>query len=392
MPPTCDAIVVGGGILGAATAYYLARTGRRVVLLERGAPNREGSGTTAGNLHMQAIHPRRPGQAVPADNRRFLPLQIAASALWTHLEEELGCSIELRRHGGLMIAETPEQVEELHHKSAMERELGLDTEVLDGATARGLVPMLSEHVLAADWCAEDGYANPLLVTPAYLRAARRHGAEVRAFAPVRTIRPTAARTYVVGTDHDQWETPVVVNVAGPWIAEVAALAGIALQMAPVAIQMHATVRIPATMKHLVQHVSEGLSVKQVSAGNVLVGGGWPAAEIDLHGRSRVRAASVSGNLRQASRVLPFIAGLRLLRTWAGPLAATPDEMPVIGEVPGASGFFVAGGTYAFTLAPLWGLTLAALLDGEEAVVPIDDLSPGRLLLSAPAPVAARAPI
>jgi sarcosine oxidase, subunit beta len=89
------------------------------------------------------------------------------------------------------------------------------------------------------------------------------------------------------------------------------------------------------MKHLVQHVSEGLSVKQVSAGNVLVGGGWPAAETDLEGCSRVSAASISGNLRQASRVLPFIVDLRLLRTWAGPLAATPDKMPVIGEVPGA---------------------------------------------------------
>lgn len=386
MTRTCDAVVVGGGILGAATAYYLARSGRRVVLLERNAPNREGSGTTAGNLHMQAIHPRRPGQVVPADNQRFLPLQIGASALWDTLEEELGCSIELSRHGGLMIAETPEQVEELHHKCAMERELGLQTEVLDGQTARQLMPTLSDHILAADWCAEDGYANPLLVTPAYLTAARRHGAEVRAFSPVLKIHASPSGTYIVGTDRDEWETPAVINVAGPWIADIASLAGVALQMTPVAIQMHASARIPPTMKHLVQHVSEGLSVKQVSAGNVLIGGGWPAAETNLDGRSRVSAASVSGNLRQASRILPFIADLRLLRTWAGPLAATPDEMPVIGEVPGAPGLFVAGGTYAFTLAPLWGTTLRALLDREETLVNIEDLSPGRLLLASASPV------
>jgi sarcosine oxidase subunit beta len=172
---------------------------------------------------------------------------------------------------------------------------------------------------------------------------------------------------------------VVVDVSGPRIAEVAALAGIRIEMSPVAIQMHVTVRIPETMRYLVQHIGEGLSVKQVTAGNILIGGGWPAARLDLDARSTASTHSMAGNLWQACRLLPLIRDLRLLRMWAGPLAATPDEMPVIGEVPGSPGFFIAGGTYAFTLAPLWGRVLQALIEGRTPPLEISDLSPLRLL-------------
>lgn len=381
---TADVVIIGGGILGAATAYYLSAAGHRVVLLERGAPNREGSGTTAGNLHIQAIHTRRPGQVVAADNGRFLPLQRTASSLWSTLEAELDEDIELTRNGGFMVAETPEQVADLHAKHALERALGIPSEVVSGDDARLEMPELSTSVIAADWCALDGYANPLLVTPAYLRAAQRHGASVYGFSPVTGIT-RAGDSYVVSSGDRKWSSAAVVDVAGPWIADVAELAGIRLNMSPVAIQMHVTNRVaPRTLRYLVQHIGEGMSVKQVTAGNILIGGGWPAATFRSTGRSQVSQGSISGNLWQASRVLPFLRELTLLRSWAGPLAATPDEMPVIGEVPGMPHFYVAGGTYAFTLAPLWGQTIRGLLEGTDVLEPIDDLGVDRLLLNLPA--------
>ncbi|WP_394326750.1 NAD(P)/FAD-dependent oxidoreductase, partial [Thermobifida halotolerans] len=209
-------------------------------------------------------------------------------------------------------------------------------------------------------------------------APRRHGARVHAFTPVTGLtRHTGA--WRVHTAHDHYDTPVVVNAAGPWIAQVCALAGADVRMAPVAIQMHATVRVPPVLRHLVQHIGEGLSVKQVAAGNVLIGGGWPARRLDLAGRSEVSVESLVGNVDQAGRVLPFLAGLRLLRTWAGPLAATPDEMPLIGEVPGHTGLYVVGGTYAFTFAPLWAETLRRLVTGGRPRVDVTDFSPRRLM-------------
>ncbi|WP_327406185.1 FAD-binding oxidoreductase [Streptomyces sp. NBC_01288] len=373
-----DVIVIGAGILGASAAFHLAERGYRVVVLERGAPNREGSGTTAGNLHIQAIHTRRPGQEVPVDSARLLPLQRRASDHWSQIEERLGADVELRRGGGFMVAETAVQEEELREKHEWERKAGIPTEVLTGDEARKQLPLLSDRVRAASWCPLDGYANPLLITPAYLTAARRLGVEVHAFTPVTGIQRVGG-DYKVLSGERSWTAPVVVNVAGPWITEISALAGVGIQMSPVAIQMHVTVRVPPVMHHLVQHIGEGMSVKQVSAGNLLIGGGWPAAKLDMEGRSTVSVPSMAGNLAQAGRILPFLGDLRLLRMWAGPLAATPDEMPVIGEVPGHRGFFVAGGTYAFTLAPVWGDTLARQIAGDPPADPVDDLGPGRLL-------------
>lgn len=369
---TADVVIIGAGILGAAAAHALAVAGHRVVVLDRGAPNREGSGTTAGNLHIQAIHTHRPGQVIGADNRRFLPLQRAASQLWTTIEDELETSVELRRGGGFMVAETEDQVAELRRKHEMERELQVPTELVSGDEARAALPLLSDRVLAADWCDLDGYANPLLVTGAYLAAARRHSAQVFGFTPATGIDRTS-EGYVVRSRDRAWSTATVINVAGPWIADVAALAGIDLTISPVAIQMHVTERVPPTTRMLVQHVGEGMSVKQTTSGNMLIGGGWPAAGMNLDGRSDASIESLAGNIWQAVRVLPFLADLKILRAWAGPLAATPDEMPVIGEVPGAPGFFVAGGTYAFTLAPLWAHTLRCLVEGRKPPEPIDDL-------------------
>ncbi|MFJ9898427.1 NAD(P)/FAD-dependent oxidoreductase [Streptomyces sp. NPDC091280] len=380
-----DVIVIGAGILGASAAFHLAERGHRVVVLERGAPNREGSGTTAGNLHIQAIHTRRPGQDVPVDSARLLPLQRRASEHWSRIEERLGTDVELRRSGGFMVAETAAQEAELREKHDWEREAGIPTEVLTGDEARKELPLLSDRVRAASWCPLDGYANPLLITPAYLAAARRHGAELHPFTPVTAVEQVGAEYKVLSGDRS-WTAPIVVNAAGPWITEISAMAGIPVHMSPVAIQMHVTVRVPPVLHHLVQHIGEGMSVKQVSAGNLLIGGGWPAAELDMAGRSTVSVRSMTGNLAQAGRILPFLGGLRLLRMWAGPLAATPDEMPVIGEVPGHPGFFVAGGTYAFTLAPVWGDTLARLIAGESPADPVDDLGPGRLSLDTTTPV------
>ncbi|WP_395105521.1 NAD(P)/FAD-dependent oxidoreductase [Actinomadura sp. SCN-SB] len=376
--PTADVVVIGAGVVGAAAAFHLARAGHDVVVLDRGAPGREGSGTTAGNLHVQAVHTRRPGQEVALDSARFLPLQRAASDRWETVEAELETSVELRRSGGFTIAETPGQRAELIAKRAWEERAGLPTEVLDGDAAREALPLLGPTVTAATWCPLDGYANPLLVTPAYLAGAARYGARVYPFSPVRALERSGSGWRVVA-ERAVVEAAAVVDVAGPWLGEIAALAGIRLRMSPVAIQMHVTVRLPETLRHLVQHIGEGLSVKQVSAGNLLIGGGWPALALDREGRSRVSLDSVLGNIAQAARVLPFVRKLRLLRTWAGPLAATPDEMPVIGEVPGAPGFFVGGGTYAFTFAPLWGETLRCLVEGAPAPVDVHDLGPDRLL-------------
>lgn len=374
---TADVTVIGAGVLGSAVAYNLVQAGFSVVIAERAIPNREGSGATAGNIHVQAIHRNRPGQEVPADNARFLPLQVAAAGMWQTLEEELGADLEVNQHGGLMVAETEHEVAELTEKNQLEAGLGLACKLVDGDQAREILPTLGPTVAAANWCPLDGYANPLKVGPAYLRNAMHNGAQLLIDAPVLAIQ-AAPHRFLVSTPRDQIQSEYVVNAAGPWMGSVSQLAGIDLALSGTSIQMHVTERFPSSMNMLVQHVGEGLSIKQVAAGQMLIGGGWPSGPL-TDGRGPVSSASMVGNLAAAIRIMPEVASLNLLRAWAGPLSITPDELPVVGEIATAPGLFVVGGTYAFTLAPLWGRVIAALVAGEQSPVDLDGLEPERVL-------------
>jgi sarcosine oxidase subunit beta len=375
---TVDAVIIGAGILGAAIAYELSQRGVNVALVERAMPNRQGSGTTAGNLHIQAIHTRRPGQDIAVDSGRLVPFQRAVSDLWDGVEARLGTSVGLTRCGGFTVAETDADIAELEQKIQWEHAAGIPTEILTGDEARAAMPLLGPTVRAATWCPWDGHANALLATPAYLKQARASGAEIRTQCTVRSIRKTQSG-WDVDTDNGDFSAAAVVNAGGPWIEQLSGLAGYSINMSPLAIQMHETVRAPRMMESLVQHIGQGLSVKQVGTGNVVIGGGWPAGHLNLGGVSSTSEASTAGNMAQVARILPDLARLRLSRVWAGPLAATPDEMPVVGEVTGSGGFFIAGGTYAFTFSPLWALLIADLVTGNAPSHDISGFTPDRLL-------------
>jgi sarcosine oxidase, subunit beta len=374
-----DVVIIGAGIVGAATAWALAEADLQVHVLEQGPVNRGGSGATAGNLHIQAVHSERPGQLAPLDAGRLLPLQRAASDLWATTADRLQADIGLRRPGGFTVAETEEEVALLTAKRTLEVRHGIPTEIMNGADLRRAAPEISGSVLAATWCALDGYANPLAVTPAFLAAAASRGARVDAFRPVISLVREEGG-WRADTPTGPVRAPVVINVAGSDVWRITRMAGVELAARPAHLQMHITTRTGLKLPHLIQHIGQGLSVKQLPTGQVLIGGGWPASDRgSAEGRCRASMASVAGNLSLACRVIPAIADLDLLRVWTGPVLATADEMPVIGEVPGCPGLLVCGGTYAFTLAPLWAEVLSSMVLQKPAPVPVEDLGPARLV-------------
>lgn len=373
-----DVAVIGGGILGAATSFELAKRGYSVAVFERGAINRGGSGATAGNLHIQAVHRRRPQQAIPLDQVRFLPLQIAASKLWESVEDELETDVEMRRVGGITIAETADEVDEIRSKRVEEEKLDIPGELLSQDQLREFEPLIGPSVLMGEFCPLDGYVNPLKITPAWLRAGIRRGVQVRPFTPIDSISELSG-TWRLVAGQENFFAHQVALVAGPWTARLLDGLGIEINMNSVAIQMHLTERMAPTMQYLIQHIGQGLSVKQVTSGQILIGGGWPARNLNLEGSSPVSFSSIVGNLQLAARVLPFLEHQRLLRSWSGALGATQDEMPIVGEVPGHAGLFIAGGTYSFTFAPLWARVLTQLISGEVPEVSLHGLEPGRLI-------------
>ncbi|MEV5835101.1 FAD-dependent oxidoreductase [Nocardia sp. NPDC052112] len=377
MSRTSDVVVIGAGIVGAVTALRLARAGRRVTILDRSAPNTQGSAATAGNLHIQTIHTRRPGQDVPVDVRKLVPFQRKASQLWDELAADVGPDLGLVRCGGFMVAETDEQVAALREKHAWEIEAGIASEVLDGDTVRRELPLLGETVQAATWCGLDGYAEPHLAAPAVLSQAVAAGAELRPYTRVTGIEGCAG-TWLVRSGSEAWRASKVVNAAGPWMAEIARLAGAELNLRPAVLQMHAMSAAPGTLPYLVQHVAEGISVKQDRTDRIVIGGGWPGGPFDPEMSAPVNAASIAGNLAQVSRLLPELADHAIGAAWTGPVITTPDEMPIVGELDSAPGMFVAGGTYSFTFAPVWAEVVTSLVCGEEFALDVTDFGPRRL--------------
>lgn len=393
-----DVLVIGGGVLGCAAAYHLARRGVDVLVVERGELNREASGSNAGTLHVQMpgkhfrLNYDRPDltraerEHVGATDR----LYAEAARMWGTLEADLEADLGVRRHGGLMVAETEEDLALLDRKSRLERPFGIETEIVRTRDMLALAPHLSERLAGAAYCAEEGFANPLLAAPAYVRAAARYGARVRRHARVVGIERAGTRGFHVRTEAGTVEADRIVCAAGAQTPEIAAMVGLKLPITPHALQVMVTEPRPPVLDQLIQHGSRSLSLRQTPHGTFVIGGGWPAQppqppqspqpprvnEIEA-ARPQTVLPSIVGSARVVRDVLPCVAGARVLRAWAGMTTATGarNRVGFVGEHPREPGFFVlmAGG-WGFALSPVLGQLLAELLCDGVPSLPLDEFS------------------
>lgn len=371
-----DVAIIGGGLIGCATAWRLAHAGASVVLLEAGDVNAGASGQNAGSLHFQ-IERRflENGDALADQAASIVALSRLAVEDWRGIERELGADLHVAMQGGLMVAETAEQVALLERKAERERREGLRVETIDGATARRHAPYLSDRILAANLSRDEGHADPKAMTPALAAAARAAGAELRMHTPVETVGRNGTGFRLGGSGWSLAADRVLV-AAGAWTAPLCARANLHMPLYPVALLMNATVRTAPLVPHLVQHVGRRLSLKQTYAGNVLIGGGWPSrlaqgdGGFDLSRKPALIPDSLTGNLGAATDVVPALTRLDLLRSWTGVTAVSADQLPIVGEVPRLPGLYVAAGGSAFTL----GLTFARLLAGAMSGRPAPELA------------------
>ncbi|WP_254606540.1 NAD(P)/FAD-dependent oxidoreductase [Sphingomonas bacterium] len=387
-----DMLVIGAGLIGAAAAWHGARAGASVLLVDAGHPNVGASGQNAGSLHFQ-IERRflENGERMADEAARITAISRMAIDDWAGLEAALGSDLHVRQEGGLMVAETAGEVALLEAKVRRETAAGLRTRLVDGHEARRIAPYLSGAIIAASFLADEGHADPRSVIPAYVRRAQAAGAELRTGTRVIALDARRPGFSVVLRQGDTEQTVVAERVliaAGAWSGRVAALANIHLPIFPVALTMNATERVAPFLPHLVQHVGRRLSMKQTHAGNVLIGGGWPArlrrdstGAFDPGQTPEAIEASLVGNLRAAIDTVPAVADLNLLRSWTGATAITADQLPIVGEVPRAPGLFVAAGGSAFTLGPTFARLVAqAMLDTDRSATAeaLAVLSPARL--------------
>lgn len=361
-----DVIVVGGGIAGCATAYYLARDGVAVALLEAGELNALASGANAGSLHAQIPHDPfvHKGEAWA---RAFAPavrLFSASLALWQGLEAELDADLEISIGGGLLVGATPEEMHQIEAKARIERSAGLEIELLDRAALRQRAPYLARNLIGGAFCPSEGKANPLVVAPAFALAARAHGAQIFTHGGSATVVRSGA-DYEVAAGGRCFHAARLVIAAGIETGKLVESLGGSIRIQGFPIQANVTEPAEKFLPHLLYCAGEKLTMKQTRIGTVLIGGGWPA-RLDARGRPVADPASLAANLGVAQAVVPAIGKLQIVRTWAAIVNGTEDWLPILGELPGAPGAFINYVPWmGFTGGPAAALAIAKLVQGQR---------------------------
>ncbi|PBB39480.1 FAD-binding oxidoreductase [Mesorhizobium sp. WSM3868] len=361
-----DVIVLGGGLMGTASAYFLARRGARVTLIER---NRIGSGATVasfGNI-------RRTGRHLSQ-----LPLAHRSLRLWGEAEKMLGRDVEFRATGHVRLIFDEGSLADMRSYAEGARPWGLELEELSPREIRARFPGLGPDAIAASFSPHDGSGNPRLIAPAFAEAARKLGAKIIDEARVEKIERTDSG-FLVASSKGALAAEGLLNTAGAWGARVAALFGEEVPLDARGPQMGVTEPLPHRILPVVgiwtRDKDYGAYLRQVERGNIVFGGAAERVPVDLDpGHATADPMRLPAQLRAVARLLPAIAQVAVIRTWSGCEGYVRDMLPVMGRSATTPGLFHAFGFsgHGFQLGPGVGDAMAELITTGDCETPLDD--------------------
>ena len=407
MEREADVVVVGAGIVGSAAAYFLARRGARVVVVERGRVPGEQSRKNWGFVRQQGRDPLE------------MPLVMEANRMWRGLERELDADLDWVQGGNLALAADAERLARFEAWMPVAREFGLETRVLRGADLQRIVPGLGGDWVGGMHTPGDGHAEPEKATDAFARAAVAHGASLHLDCAVQGVTTRAGAVTGVVTEHGEIRAPAVVCAAGAWSARLARTLGLDLPQRWVRGTVAWTTVAPVVTRCAVWGPGVAFRQRRDGSFNIAAGGAldhdvtldslrqlrfflpsfWKNKSLFRFHVGRPLLASVAAalpgsparrqplvwdralepapnpakvqrSLAELQRVLPALPPLGIAKSWAGYIDAAPDLVPVLGEVPGLSGFVLATGFsgHGFAMGPIAGRLVAELIvDGKPSL-------------------------
>jgi len=368
-----DVAIAGGGLVGSSAALALAQRGLRVGLFERRYCGAQASGVNYGGVRCQG----RPVEQ--------MPLAIRARRIWDRLPELIGIDGEFTVSGHLRLARSESALDALQTWAEMARDYGLHAQLISGAAFRQRYPWLGASAIGGSLCATDGHANPRLVSPAFARAARAAGADVREHTELTDIHHDGTR-FQLRAGEMRISADWLINSAGAWANTIAGFFGETVPMKPIYPNMWVTEPLPLFITHNLGVYGGGLYARQVARGNCVIGGGRGHGDGEYGQPSTETTRAV---MRDACALLPALREALLIRTWSGVEGETPDSNPIIGAsrtVPRLlHAFGFSGG--GFLLAPGVGEVLADLVIDGATATPLDAFSIGRFSAVATSAVA-----
>lgn len=359
MTGSSDAIVIGGGIIGLATAYHLARTGRRVLVLEKSSPGSGSTGRCIGGIRQQF------------SSEGAIRLMKESLRQFRRMNEDFGSTVDYYEGGYLFLAHSEEQWNRYRSILPLQRRLGLDVRLLSPDGCLQIVPSLNpEGLTGGVFSPEDGQAYPFKVLDGYIRQIRSNGSMVRPYEEVCGIEVENGAVRGVRTrSGDTYSSDIVVSASGPWAREVTRMAGIEVPVFPEEHEAFITARLPRLFDTMiVDYRLDGCYFYQRINGQVI--GCYSPVPIKpgIHTES-----SLEFLVEMSSRTLRLVSRLktaRVIRHWGGCYPMTPDGSPIIDRTE-IRGFYIAEGMcgHGFMFGPAIGKYLADLI--VEGTYPFD---------------------
>lgn len=372
-----DIIVLGGGLMGTAAAFFLARRGLKVTLIERG---RIGAGATVasfGNI-------RRTGRHLSQ-----LPLAHRSREIWAEASALLGQDVEFRATGHLRLIFDAGSLEDMRAYARAARPLGLALEELGPADLRRRFPGLGPGAIGASFSPQDGSGNPRLIAPAFAAAAQRLGVRLVEEAGDATAARMEGGFEVRTAGPGVFTAPLLLNAAGAWGGRIAESFGEPVPMTPFGPQMGVTEPLPHRILPVVgiwtRDTQYGAYLRQVERGNIVFGGAVPRVPVTLDpGHARPDPAALPVQVAALLRLVPGLADVAIIRTWSGCEGYMADMLPVMGPSARVPGLFHAFGFcgHGFQLGPGVGAVMADLIATGGSDIALEDFAIGRFARAA----------
>ncbi|MEW9123158.1 MAG: FAD-dependent oxidoreductase [Thermotaleaceae bacterium] len=378
-----DAVVIGGGIIGLSSAYYLTQAGKRVLLIEK---NEIGSGASGACDDMILLQSKKPGIS--------LELAFESLEMYRTLSSELGVNLEFESHGGMILIETEQQLKVMEEFVEQQKKWGLEVEIIDKKMLRKKQPYVKESVIASTYSRKDAQVNPLKVMRGFMGKGRNLGLETRKKTTITGIEQKKDYWKIILEDGSQLETEYIVNAAGAWAGEIGRLVDIDIPIVPKRGQIAVTEQIPqvgdtnvwsaayiaAKLKPgMIDDVSMdykklgiGFAFTQSSNGNYLIGSTREEAGYD----KGTTLKAINLMVKQASEYFPILKNVHIIRCFAGLRPAAIDGKAIIGEVQEKKGFYIAAGHEGdgIALAPVTGKMIAQMIMGTKTSFDVEGLN------------------
>jgi len=371
MKTNYDAIIIGGGIVGLATAFNLAKAGiGDILLLEKELF--VGSGATAkcaGGIRAQF------------SSKVNIEVSIKSIEVFEHFEDITGEPALYDQVGYMFLLTDPATVEPYTKAYELQKSVGLNVRMIDpDEVIKIAAPVRNNDVIKATFCSRDGLGDPHEFMQGYFRASKRLGVEIRTEFPVTGIVLNSGKVTGVKTPNGEIATPLVINAAGPYSKVIGEMAGIKIPIEPYRRQIVTTGQldfIPETMPMVVD-VSSGLYCHKESKGLLM---GW-ADDSVAAGFDESQDPDYNDNiLMKALDRIPRLETAEVANSWAGLYETTPDHHAILGFADKVEGFFIIGGFsgHGFMHAPGAAILAAEMITGQTPSIDVSRLALNRFV-------------